>query len=455
MGRRCLCACDLPRMAVIVVAMTAIQTESLLKSIADDDVQGVERLLCDTGESKAALMLLDAGAGCHCLSRLQSEEMVDVLLKHGLTTQRISDFLAPGFGLDTITLTISQHLVRRGVTLTPHSAAGLGLLVELRRIVEGDSTLVHAQGGDGCRPLHFARTVDVARYLVENGAEINARDDDHDSTPAQWRIREAPAVTRFLISSGATPDIFMAAGLGDLTLTRKLVEENPACTTWRIGNNNGPVPGIGCNRRGGSIYQWTLGFNQSPHEIARHRGHEEIFSFLIAHTPPRHQLLVACALADRSQAEMIASQNPGLVMNLDPEDRQLLAKFCWETNRNIDAVRLMLDLGFPVDVPETNHGYLPLHNAAWCGDPALVSLLLARGHPVDRRDPAHQSTALGYALHSCLVAKRHPEANFPEVVRLLLEAGVPLDASQHLTGHPALDAVINRFSKNRACDETL
>ena len=435
--------------------MTAIKTESLLESIAGDDVQGVERLLCGTGESKEALMLLDAGAGCRLLSRLQSEAMVDVLLKHGLTTQRISESLAPGFGLDTIPLAISQHLVRRGVTLTPHSAAGLGLSVELRRIVERDPALVHAQGGDGCRPLHFARNVDVARYLVENGAELNARDEDHDSTPAQWRIGEAPAVTRFLISSGATPDIFMAAGLGDLPLTERLVEENPACTMWRIGNNNSPLPGIGFNGRGGTIYQWTLGFNQSPHEVARHRGHEDIFAFLFARTPPRHQLLVACALADRTRAEMIAAKNPALVTHLDLEDRQLLAKFCWETNKNIEAVRLMLDLGFPVDVPETNHGYLPLHNAAWCGDPALVALLLARGHPVDRRDPAHQSTALGYALHSCLVAKRHSDANFPEVVRLLLEAGVPLGASQHPTGHPALDAVINRFIKNRPVDQTL
>jgi ankyrin repeat protein len=107
----------------------------------------------------------------------------------------------------------------------------------------------------------------------------------------------------------------------------------------------------------------------------------------------------------------------------------------------------MLDLGFPVDVAEHHHGYLPLHNAAWCGDPALVQLLLERGHPVDRRDPTYRATALGFALHSCLVARRHPDGDFPRVVSLLLAAGVPLDAHQYPTGQPALDAVISQHRK--------
>ena len=102
----------------------------------------------------------------------------------------------------------------------------------------------------------------------------------------------------------------------------------------------------------------------------------------------------------------------------------------------------MLDLGFPVDAPEFNHGFLPLHNAAWCGATELVRLLLERGHPVDRRDPTYQSTALGWAIHSCIEAKRHPEGDFAEVARLLIEAGVPLDPKQLPTGNAALDAAI-------------
>ena len=57
-------------------------------------------------------------------------------------------------------------------------------------------------------------------------------------------------------------------------------------------------------------------------------------------------------------------------------------------------------------------GYTPLHNAAWAGSGDLVDLLIARGHPVDIRDPRYNATPLDYALHDCLVEKRHPEGEF-------------------------------------------
>ena len=69
----------------------------------------------------------------------------------------------------------------------------------------------------------------------------------------------------------------------------------------------------------------------------------------------------------RTDAERIAAENPGIVANLQGEDLELLACYCWETNVNPEAVRLMLDLGFPIDHPETRHAYSPLHNAAWGG----------------------------------------------------------------------------------------
>ena len=52
-----------------------------------------------------------------------------------------------------------------------------------------DAALIHARGGDGQTPLHFASTVEVAKFLVEKGADIDARDVDHESTPAQYMLR--------------------------------------------------------------------------------------------------------------------------------------------------------------------------------------------------------------------------------------------------------------------------
>ena len=424
------------------------QTLTTLKQrIEADDVAGVDSLLAANPGSLA----VPAPDGCASPSQLlaaaRSVGMADVFMKHGLTVDMVSEWWASGFGLNKVSPVVAEHLIDRGAVFTPHAAAALGLIGRLRMLLDQQPDLVHAKGGDGGRPLHFSRDVETARLLVERGAQLDPKDDDHNSTPAQWRIGDAPDVTRFLLQQGAQADIFMAAGLGDLDLARKLVNENPSCTTYRIGHNNGPFPGIGFQKRGGTIYQWTLGFNQSPHEIAHHRGHLEIFDFLMAHTPPRQQFLVACMLANRPLAEGIVARLPGLVGDLDEEDRTLLAKSCWETNLNYEAVRLMLDLGFPVDVPERNHGYLPLHNAAWCGDARLVELLLKHGHPVARRDPGHQSTPLGYAIHSCVVARRHPEGDFPKVVRLLLEAGTPLDPWQYPSGHDGIDATIQTWRK--------
>jgi hypothetical protein len=415
-----------------------------------DDLAGVSALLERPRAELAAVLSHSGISAAGIFASVRSVGMADLLLENGLTVALVSAWWAPGFGLNRLPSEVAEHLVQRGAVLSPHAASALGLVERLRDLLDRQPDLVHAKGGDGCRPLHFSRNVATARRLLERGADLDPRDDDHDSTPAQWRIGDAPEVSRFLLEHGAGADLFLAAGLGDLGLAERLVREDPACTTHRIGNNRGPFPGIGSRGRGGSIYQWTLGFNQSAQEIAHRRGHRRLYEFLMAHTPPRHQLLVACALEDRSLAESLVARTPGLVDGLDAEDRTLLAKYCWETNLRIEAVRLMLDLDFPVDVPESNHGFMPLHNAAWCGDAPLVELLLRHGHPLDRRDPAYNATALGYAIHSGVTARRHPEGDFPAVVRLLLEAGVPLDPHQYPSGDPRIDTVIESFRKARS-----
>jgi ankyrin repeat protein len=112
-----------------------------------------------------------------------------------------------------------------------------------------------------------------------------------------------------------------------------------------------------------------------------------------------------------------------------------------ETNLNIEAVKLMLDLGFPIAHPERSHGYSPLHNAAWAGNAQLVDLLLQRGHPVDIVDPHYKATPLGFAMHDCLVEKRHPEGEFARVIRSLLDSGSPWNALCYPTGDATVDEV--------------
>ena len=358
--------------------------------------------------------------------------------------QQVGTAWAGGFSTDHIPPVVARLLVDRGAPLSIHAAAAFGFTDYLADMLRADPALVHAPGGDGCTPLHFARDVATAELLLHNGADVHARDEDHDSTPAQWRIGKSPAVSRCLLDYGAAPDIFLAAALGDIALAERLIHENPNCPAHRIGRLP-EFPPIGHRGRGGTILQWTLAFNSYPHQIALLKGHQNLFDLLYEKSDARTRLLVCCVLARREEAEVIAGVFPEMVAGLPAADLELLPRYCWETNLNYEAVRLMLDLGFPVAHTERSHGYSPLHNAAWAGHAALVDLLISRGHPVDLVDPGYNATPLGYALHDCLVEKRHPEGDFPAVVESLLRAGSPLSPSAYPTGDARLDEIISRY----------
>jgi Ankyrin repeat len=325
-----------------------------------------------------------------------------------------------------------------------HEAAKAGLVNKVAELLATDPALIDAKGMDARTPLHCAGTTAVAALLLDHGARIDARDEDHDSTPAQWRIGDSPDVARLLLERGAKPDIFLASALGDIALAERLIAEDRGCLEHRIGKPP-EFPPIGHQGRGGTIYQWTLRFNSYPHQIALMKGRQAMFDFLYAESNTTTRLLVNCVLARREEAEAIAMEHPEIVPELPDVDRELVAKYCWETNTNYDAVKLMLDLGFPVAHPEHSHGYTPLHNAAWSGSGDLVELLIARGHPVDIGDPCYHATPLGFALYDCLVEKRHPEGEFARVVKALSSAGSPLEGVEYPTGDAGVDQVLGAY----------
>ena len=422
--------------------------EQFTKAITVDDTTAAEAALqysevCDA---------IDRGLfayGRPPLLEAHSPAMVDLLLEAGADIEKISAFWAPGFWLEEVPPKVSQHLLARGATLTVHAASALGLAPRVRQFLEVDPDLLEAPGGDGATPLHFARTVEVAELLIDRGANLEARDDDHRSTPAQWCIKRSPEVTRLLLGRGAEPDVFVAAGLGDTTLTRAVLESNPECVTYRIGNNQGPFPGIGFEGAGGTILQWQLGFNLAPQEVAIKRGHTDVYALLMQTTPPKCKLQIACMLADRELATSLLAAHPNLVEEFDEEDQMLLAKACWETNNDTEAIRLMLECGFPVGIPEHNHGYSPLHNAAWCGNVEVVRLLLEHGHDPDLIDPEYNSSAVGYAIHSATEARRYPDVDYGGVVDALIGAGLDGCLAHYPVGHADIDPVLSRHRNAR------
>ena len=124
-------------------------------------------------------------------------------------------------GLDSSTAhrpTLRLYAIERGAVVDVHAAARLGLVERLRQLISSTPALVHEPGGDGQTPLHFASTVEIAEYLLDHGAEIDALDVDHESTAAQYMVRDRQDVARYLIQRGCRTDILMAAALGDIEL---------------------------------------------------------------------------------------------------------------------------------------------------------------------------------------------------------------------------------------------
>jgi len=412
--------------------------EPLIQALESDDFSAIEAALRDHPES------IEAKDCRPPVTRARSRAAAELLLDRGASLEAVAKWWAPGFGAHDVASPVVEALVARGVAVTPHAAAGLGLHQQLGAMLKNDPAVVRAKGGDGCTPLHFARDIEIARILVEAGADLEARDDDHRSTPVQWLIGDRPEVVRWLLERGAKPDVFLAAGLGDQAMAERLIDADPHCLGHRIGRLP-EYPPIGHEKTGGTIYQWTLAFNSFPHQVAVKRGQHELADYLWQRSDARTRFLVACVSGKRLEAEAIAVANPGLVASLDEQDLQLPARYCWETNTNFDAVKLMLDLGFPVSHPEHSHGYTPLHNAAWCGAGDLVELLIERGHPVDQRDPGYKATPLQWAAHCCLVEKRHPDGDYGRVARALLKAGAPYQDIEYPTGDLRLDDALRPY----------
>jgi hypothetical protein len=66
----------------------------------------------------------------------------------------------------------ARFLLSQGAMLTPNVAARLGWFDDLRGFVDADAAAVHARGGDGQQPLHEAKTVAIADFLIDHGAGV-------------------------------------------------------------------------------------------------------------------------------------------------------------------------------------------------------------------------------------------------------------------------------------------
>jgi hypothetical protein len=198
--------------------------DAIRKAMCDDNAALLRETLAKHSELKARINDPVGPFDSPLSNSARSRPMLDALLEAGADINTRSKWWAGSFGiLDLASDDLAAYALERGARLDAHSAARLERIEDLRRMLLAKPDLVHARGGDGKTPLHFARTVEIAKLLLESGADINARDVDHESTPAQYLIQEHQDVVLFLVERGCEADIFIAAALGDNALAQRLL----------------------------------------------------------------------------------------------------------------------------------------------------------------------------------------------------------------------------------------
>jgi ankyrin repeat protein len=434
----------------LVADLKQRDVKAFCDAVREGDVSTTQRLLESSHVRKRINdpMFAFGQRAAHIAAK--NERLLTTLIAAGADVNMKSEWEnGPYTVLDNADEHTARFLLARGATLTPNVAARLGWFNELQALVDADGTLVHARGGDGQQPLHEAKTVAIADFLLDRGSDVNVPCIDHKSTPAQYALVDRPDVCRRLLERGAAPDIFMAARLGDIAMATQLLDTDSSCVTARV-NEYGypPVPPL-------HIYCWTLGFGMSPHDVAARYGHGDVHALFMTRSPAQIRFINAALAADEHGTNAVLAEEPSLLTSLTRKVHGHLAQAIF--HERFDAADLMLRLGFDPAAPGVDGG-TALHAACWVGSVRMVERIIARGGvSLDARDPTHESTPLGWAAFGS-VHRRARGADYPGVVERLVAAGADVTAVGNRNGltvvamaqgNPAMQDALRRHGAAR------
>jgi len=260
-------------------------------------------------------------------------------------------------------------------------------LVRARSTREHRSTLLHyvsANGIEDFRQKTPQNSVDVAKLLLDAGADVNAESDAYGGR----------STTLSLTATSCHPE---AAGLS-IPLMELLIS--------RGATLDGPEGGstvVSCLRNGRGEAAKFLAARGARLDLEGAAGVGRLD-------------IVASFLDDEGQLRPTAT----------PE--QMKAGFAWASEFGQTAVvDFLLQRGMHLDAKLPPHGETALHWAAYGGHPTTVRLLLEHGAPVDAKDESFDGTPLEWALYAWgNASERAARGDYYEVVALLVRADATL-----------------------------
>lgn len=336
-------------------------------------------------------------------------------------------------------------------------------------------------------PRRSAGMLEVARLLLDAGADPNTTVGSRPGQPdycstlfAAAGCADNPAITALLLERGAAPDehtVYLAAfhedheslrlllehgarvddtvlaapiTTGDVEVMRLLLDAGSdparAIPAEALGEGHpGEIPLYAALERDcpAELVELLLARGadpntpgrdrRSPYRLSVRQGRTDIAELLVRYgargdTTEVDRFLDACLRADRTEAERRLADDPGLLGRLTEADHGAVVHAA--DHGSVEAVRLMLDLGFPLHARGGEDGATPLHTAAGSGSVDVVRLLLDRGTDIDARDTTWDCAPLVWAtVGSGMRLGRTPDPDWVTTVRTLVDAGASVEGA--------------------------
>lgn len=196
---------------------------------------------------------------------------------------------------------------------------------------------------------------------------------------------------------------------------------------------------------------------RTPYQVARRNGHVATAEGLLARgagsaLSARDRFVAACTAGDEAAARAQLDGGGVAVSDLDADDHALLVRAA-DCDRT-EAVRVMLDLGFPLEAEGGDWQGTGLNHAAAAGHPETVQLFLARG-----ADPEIENEFEGTALGALAWLSTHWNGNdifspgrseaqrqrdLVACVDLLVEAGAEIGPNHLANASPEVADALRR-----------